>query len=119
MVKTMPPLATIVALAVTYVLGALVCAQAERHLDRHDPPAVILDEVWGMAAVIGLLPWAAASPIWLALGFAVFRLFDIVKPFPLKRLARRSSGWGIMADDLGASIYSMVILWTAHTYFGF
>jgi phosphatidylglycerophosphatase A len=55
--------------------------------------------------VVVLLPWAG----WLA-AFLLFRGFDIVKPPPLKRLATLPAGWGIMADDLGAAVYSVFVL---------
>jgi len=105
-------------LMVSIIAGALICTKAERALRRHDPPAVILDEVIGMATVLLLWPaltWFASR---LVIAFALFRLFDIVKPPPLKWLARWPSGWGIMADDLGAAIYVVLVLrfaaWLTH-----
>ena len=95
----------------TFVGCALICTQAERHLAQHDPPSVILDEVWGMAALPVALPSIASSALLLLASFLLFRLFDIVKPPPLKRLARCPAGWGIMADDLGAAAYTILILW--------
>lgn len=105
-----PPVAVIF-LAVTFVASALICTQAERALGEKDPRPVILDEVWAMAAVIMALPWIAASPWRLLAGFLLFRYFDIVKPPPLRRLERLPGGWGIMADDLGAGAYTVLILW--------
>ena len=46
------------------------------------------------------------STLWMCAGFVLFRFFDILKPFPLKRLERAPGGWGVMLDDLGAGIYS-------------
>jgi len=101
-------------LLVLAFLGCVsLCTQAERHLGRHDPPAVILDEVWGMAAIVIALPWTALSATRLAAAFLLFRVFDIVKPPPLKRLARLPGGWGIMADDLGAALYAAAVVWVA------
>ena len=98
---------------ITFVVCAMICTQAEEALGIHDAPAIILDEVWAMAVIIIFTPFASLKGVpWLILvAFIVFRLFDIVKPFPLQRLARLPRGWGIMADDFGAAIYSMVLLW--------
>ena len=95
----------------SFVIAALLCAHAERELGRHDPPMVILDEVWAMWAIVVVLPWITISWSRLLVAFLLFRLFDITKPAPLKHLARLPSGLGIMADDLGAAVYSVLILW--------
>ena len=95
----------------SYVIAALICTEAERALGRHDPPAVILDEVWAMWLIIVVLPWLSFSWSKLLAAFLLFRLFDITKPAPLKHLERLPSGFGIMADDLGAAAYTILILW--------
>ena len=64
-----------------------------------------------MAAIIMALPWLSASPWRLMAAFGLFRFFDIAKPPPLRRLERLPSGWGIMLDDLGAAIYTVLTLW--------
>ena len=97
-------------LAADFVICAILCTAAERHLG-HDAPAIILDEVWAMAAILVLLPWTTQSSGWLLAAFLLFRAFDVVKPFPLKRLAKLPRGWGIMADDLGAAAYTIALLW--------
>ena len=93
-----------------FALCALACSLAEEALRRHDPPSVILDEVWGMWAVLAVIPWATWVVPRLLLAFLLFRLFDIAKPAPLKALARLPAGWGIMADDLGAAVYAGAVL---------
>ena len=98
-------------LVAAFPLCAFICTQAERSLGQHDPPSVILDEVWGMAAVIVMLDWTASSWIILVVAFLLFRAFDIVKPPPLKRFASLPAGWGIMADDVGAAAYAILVLW--------
>jgi phosphatidylglycerophosphatase A len=90
---------------------ARLCGAAEQELAQHDPPAVVLDEVWGMAAVVIALPQLRVSWWWLVASLLLFRFFDIVKPPPLKRLAQLPGGWGIMADDLGAAAYTALTLW--------
>ena len=105
-------------LVATFVACALTCTMAEREIGQHDPSAVILDEVWAMAAIIVVLPWVAVSGFLLLLAFLCFRFFDIAKPPPLKRLATLPRGWGIIADDLGAAAYTAAILWIASRAFG-
>ena len=112
-VRTLSWSAALIALPLSFVVGALVCTHAERALGQHDPPAVILDEVWGMAAVILIFPWITFSWALLVVAFLSFRAFDILKPPPLKRLARLRGGWGIMADDAGAAAYTALVLFVA------
>lgn len=98
-------------LVVSFFLVAVIAGEAERAMQRRDPSAIILDEVWGMAAVILILPWVAASlPLGLV-AFLLFRFFDIAKPAPLPRLERLPRGWGILADDAGAAAYTILVLW--------
>jgi len=104
------PLLTGIILLVTFVISAVICTRAEQQLQQHDPSAVILDEVWGMTAVLLVLPAVLSTPLHLFVSFGLFRAFDIIKPPPLKQLARLPAGWGIMADDLGATIYTIFVL---------
>jgi len=100
----------IILLAVAWCLAALLCDVAERELKRHDAPAIILDEVLGMASVVIVLPWTLTSWFSVAMAFFLFRAFDVLKPPPLRQLARLPGGWGIVADDLGAAAYTILIL---------
>jgi phosphatidylglycerophosphatase A len=101
---------SILLLVATFIMCARICTSAEQQLGQHDPAVVILDEVWGMASVTVTLPWTVSSfPLFLA-ALLLFRVFDITKPPPLKRLASLRAGWGIMADDLGAAVYTVLVL---------
>lgn len=103
----------------TTIVGVMASTRAERELKRHDPSCVIIDEVIGMAAVFALMP-AIAQPVWHAgIAFGLFRLFDILKPPPLKWLSRFPAGWGIVLDDLGAAAYTVGILWLGMRITGF
>ena len=104
------PLSTFL-LVVTFVVCALLCTRAEQALGQHDPSAVIVDEVWAMAAIIVVFPALSSSWVLLVVAFLLFRTFDIAKPFPLDVLARLPGGWGIIADDLGAAVYAILVLW--------
>lgn len=95
------------ALAAVVVIGSWSGTVAERHFGRSDPGQVVVDEVAGMLLTLFLVPvgWAGAC-----LGFLLFRLSDIVKPYPANRLERLPGGVGIMADDLMAGVYANVAL---------
>ncbi|HTL48755.1 MAG TPA: phosphatidylglycerophosphatase A [Verrucomicrobiae bacterium] len=75
--------------------------------EHEDPSYVVVDETCGMMLALAGLPLGWMS---LGLGFLLFRFFDILKPFPLRRLEKIHGFWGIMLDDLGAGIYSWLIL---------
>ncbi len=82
-----------------------------------DPREVVADEFAGQAVTflsVAFLAVGAATPkqIWgiTALGFVLFRLFDIAKPWPIRKLEKLPKGWGVLADDLMASVYAAVVL---------
>jgi phosphatidylglycerophosphatase A len=95
--------AVVAALAAAGVWSAGV---AERHLGRTDPGAVVIDEVVGMLITLLLLPVGLAGAL---AGFFVFRLLDIVKPWPAGRLERLPGGIGVMADDVMAGAYGYLV----------
>lgn len=72
-----------------------------------DPHFVVIDEVLGMFVTMIFVP---ITPLNLAAGFFLFRFFDIVKPFPCRRLEKIPGFWGITLDDLGAGVYSCLVL---------
>lgn len=94
--------------AVLFVVGVYLAGRTARALGVHDHSAIVIDEVVGMLAT-----WVAADPGWLTIpvGFALFRLFDIVKPWPVRWIDRRvEGGMGIMLDDLAAGLMGAVAL---------
>lgn len=95
------------ALAVVVAAGVWASSAAERRLGRTDPGVIVIDEVAGMLLTLLWVPvtWAGALA-----GFALFRLFDVVKPFPVRRTERLGGGWGVMADDLAAAVYAQAAL---------
>ena len=94
---------------IAVVLGAGIWAASavERQMERTDPGPVVIDEVLGMLIT---LAWLPLSWTGVAAGFFLFRLFDIVKPFPSRRLERLHGGTGIMLDDAMAGVYAHVAL---------
>jgi len=100
------PAAILIAVAVT-LLGIPPSTVVARESGREDPGFVVIDEVAGqMIALIG----APLSWNYLLAGFILFRSFDILKPFPLRRLEKLPGGTGIIMDDVGAGLYALVLL---------
>ena len=95
------------------VIGALFFAGVwastivEQDLERQDPGIVVVDEVVGMLIALMLLP-PTTTVIFLA--FFLFRLFDIVKPYPARWCEQLSGGWGIMMDDVVAGLYANLLI---------
>jgi len=82
-----------------------------RDLGNEDPGLVVVDEVlgqWLTAAAISHVTWQS-----YVLAFALFRIFDITKPWPIRKLERLHGGLGIVADDLLAGVYGAVIMFVA------
>lgn len=94
--------------AVIYALGVWAAGRAEKIFGVTDPGYVVIDEVAGQCIVFILPP--AGGWGWLVGGFILFRVFDVLKPFPARRSERLAGGWGIMMDDLVAGGYSAVVL---------
>ena len=101
------PLVHLAAIAIVFAAGAWSGSIAERHFHTTDPGPVVVDEVLGMLVTLFLNPvgWHGAL-----LGFLLFRLFDIVKPYPARRLEKLHGGMGIMADDAMAAVYANLAL---------
>ena len=91
-----------------FVVGSFAAGEAEKILDSRDPGSVVIDEIAGMLITMIAVP---ATPLNMALGFILFRIFDIAKPFPVNFFDQRfHGGLGIMLDDVMAGIYSLIIL---------
>ncbi len=100
--------------AIIFIIGTVAAGAAEKIMDRPDPGSVVIDEIAGIFITFIAIP-APDSPLCWLLGFALFRLFDIAKPFPVNWFDQRfHGGLGIMLDDIMAGIYafgSLQILW--------
>jgi len=79
----------------------------QKLLNRMDPPQVVIDEVGG---ILVALFWVPVSWLTFSLGFLLFRIFDIIKPFPVSRVETLKGGTGIVLDDLLAGIYANLCL---------
>lgn len=96
--------------AVLLLIAAAVwiAGRAERQLGSRDPGAVVIDEIAGMCVTMLAIPLSFATGV---AGFLLFRLFDIVKPPPIRQLDRRlQGGWGIVMDDVAAGIAANIVL---------
>jgi phosphatidylglycerophosphatase A len=94
-------------LALAAVLGVWSASVVAAARGEPDPSVVIIDELAGMLVACWMLP---RTPLALGAAFALFRLFDIGKWFPMRQLERLPGGWGIMADDLAAGLITRVLL---------
>jgi phosphatidylglycerophosphatase A len=94
--------------AVLCLAGVWLCGYTARALGVHDHPAIVWDEISGYLLTMAFAPegW-----LWIVLGFVLFRVFDIFKPWPIVLLDKRvKGGLGVMADDLLAAIFSLTVL---------
>ena len=101
-----PVVEGLVLLAVTAV-GVAAASRAEAACGRRDPGLIVIDETAGMLLTLAAVPVGLGGAV---VGFLVFRLFDVVKPFPARRAERLPGGWGVMADDLVAGLYAQALL---------
>jgi phosphatidylglycerophosphatase A len=100
----------LIAFGVTF-LGIWAAKRAETLLGRKDPGAVVIDEVAGQLIAFLFIPLEVKLRWWMIFaGFLLFRLFDIWKPYPIRRLEALESGLGIMADDVLAGFYAAAAL---------
>ena len=94
----------------TVILASLAIGTsgvAARAMGLKDPRPVVIDEAAGLFVTLLYLP---AAPATFALGFVLFRLMDILKPFPARRAEGLPGGWGIVVDDLIAGVYANCVL---------
>ena len=93
-----------------FIVGIWASSRVE-HLWGHDAQRIVIDEVVGQMITFGIAAGRyRLSGFQIALGFGLFRLFDITKPFPIRRLERFKGGIGVVADDVGAGLYALAVL---------
>jgi len=103
-----PPPVELAAIVAIFLAGIPLCGRAARLFDKKDPGAVVFDGIAALPFVFLLEPLTFSTAI---LGFVWFRIFDITKPWPVRRLERFPGGLGIMIDDVAAAIYAGIALW--------
>lgn len=98
----------VLALVVTGVAGVWLCGESARLLGVHDHGGIVWDEFVGFWLAMLMAP---AGWLWIVVGFALFRLFDIWKPWPIRVIDEKvDGGLGIMLDDILAGVYALVVL---------
>ena len=90
-----------------FAAGVWAATTAERYFGGIDPGPIVLDEVVGMLITLAFIPVGVSGAI---AGFLLFRIFDVIKPFPARRLEKLHGGLGVMADDAMAAVYAHVSL---------
>jgi len=105
------PMPWILRLLFVFTLLALsfyVAGQAEKIYQKKDDKRIVIDEIIGLQ--ITMLP-VAINVLSLCVGFVLFRVFDILKPFPINNLQRLPGGWGVVIDDVIAGVYAGALMW--------
>jgi phosphatidylglycerophosphatase A len=89
--------------------------EAEKVFNKKDSGLIVIDEMAGFLVALFLIPWSVKSVV---IGFFLFRLIDIAKPFPIRILeSKLPGGWGVVGDDLLAGIYVNTILRVINVFF--
>ena len=90
---------------VIFIIGIWISGLYGKAQKEDDPGAIVIDEVAAMWLVMAALPF---TPTGMLLAFSLFRIFDIMKPFPIKHLEHRlTGGFGVMVDDMLAAVYAI------------
>jgi len=93
---------------VLFFAGVRLCTEAEKAFKERDSHFIVIDEVLGF--LITMFGFVHPSWLLITIGFFINRAFDICKPYPLRKLEDLRGGWGVMLDDVGAGIYSNILL---------
>lgn len=101
------PAATVAAAAVVTLIGIPAATRVARASGRKDPSIVVIDEVAGQLVSLIAVPLSWKT---FLVGLILFRVFDILKPFPVRRLEQLPEGTGIVVDDLAAGLYALAIM---------
>ena len=106
----------LIVLASLVLFGGVVCVKFADAVilatGKNDPQEIVADELAGQALALSFAALTPNAPTLtaVAIGFLLFRFFDIFKPWPIRKLEKLPKGWGILADDLLAGLYAGVIL---------
>ncbi len=96
-----------IALIIFIIIGLIFSTLMEKHTGENDDQRIVIDEFVGMLITFYLVKPELS---YLAIGFILFRLYDIYKPYPIKKIQKLPSGWGIMLDDILAGVYARIVL---------
>lgn len=108
LLQAAPAAVALAVVAAAFVAGVWACGVTAVRSGLHDHPAIVFDETWAMAAVIAFSPPGLRAVV---VGFVAFRLFDIVKPWPIGQIDERvAEGFGIMLDDAVAGVFALALV---------
>ena len=101
------PVVEIALIVGVFATGVWAGTTAEQYFGGIDPGPVVIDEVLGMLITLAFIPvgWSGAL-----VGFVLFRIFDVIKPYPAGKLEQLHGGLGVMADDAMAAVYANISL---------
>lgn len=102
-------------LAFILAAGVWISAKCNFYLKGNDNSSIVIDEVGGFLVTMFLVPFSFR---FLLLGFILFRVFDIAKPFKIEKIERIPGGWGIMADDIVAGILANLVMQALRSMLG-
>lgn len=97
----------ILTVTLLFAVGFLLCGKAEQIFGRKDSPRIVIDEIASMSLVYLFIK---PTRFMIISGFLLFRIFDIIKPSPAKRIQALSGSAGVMLDDVVAAIYTIIAL---------
>jgi phosphatidylglycerophosphatase A len=101
------------AILAVFAAGVWAATIGERYFGGIDPGPIVIDEVLGMLVTLAFVPVGVKGAI---VGFFVFRVLDVFKPYPAGRLERLHGGLGVMADDAAAAVYGNLVMWLLAVY---
>jgi len=104
----LPVIGYVIATCIVTLAGIYLCERTTSALGVHDHPAIVWDEIAGFLITMLFVP---VTPVNIILGFALFRLFDILKPWPVSVIdSRMKGGVGVMLDDVIAGMYALALM---------
>jgi phosphatidylglycerophosphatase A len=106
-IESISTITFIAVIVIIFIFGVYTSSVTERYLEKKDPSIIVIDEWVGQWIALLFLQ---KSLLWGLVAFALFRLFDIWKPFPIKTIDKILGGWGIMLDDVVAGVYALFVL---------
>ena len=91
-----------------FIVGIFLCDYTTKALNVHDHPGIVWDEIVGYFITMFMVP---KSWMWILIGFFLFRIFDILKPWPISLADKKvHGGFGIMLDDVIAGVFALIII---------
>jgi len=105
----------IIMLAVFLIGGIWISTRCNQYFEDDDNPSIVIDELVGFLITMFLIPFSFR---FILLGFILFRVIDITKPFKIGKIEKISGGWGIMGDDIAAGVLANLIMQALRTMLG-